>query len=323
MNDASSATPPATPTATPPATQSPLLVVAGPTASGKSSLAIALALEFGGEIISCDSVAVYREFEIGTAKPSPRRTRTRPPPPHRRRSPRRLVHRRRLRPPGARRRRRNHRARTPAHRLRRHRPLPPRHARRPLRRPGARRGSSPAPASSPPSRFAVASAAPARPRIRPAHPRQRRAQAHPRHRGLRHRRPPHEPAFGPWPRRHPGLPHPAPRPQPPARRTLRAHQRALRPHVRRRDWSRRPAACSPATAPMSFAMRSLGYRQAASHLRGECGLAEAISAAQQGHRNYAKRQLTWFRREAEFHWLEDFGEAAADRAAKFVRGLLA
>ena len=53
-----------------PSTQSPLLVVAGPTASGKSSLAIALALEFGGEIISCDSVAVYREFEIGTAKPS-------------------------------------------------------------------------------------------------------------------------------------------------------------------------------------------------------------------------------------------------------------
>src|SRR5208282_3068839 len=56
---------------TPPATQAPLLVVAGPTASGKSSLAIALALEFGGEIISCDTVAVYREFEIGTAKPSP------------------------------------------------------------------------------------------------------------------------------------------------------------------------------------------------------------------------------------------------------------
>src|SRR5471030_2669014 len=48
----------------------PLVVVAGPTASGKSSLALALALRFGGEVISCDSVAVYREFEIGTAKPS-------------------------------------------------------------------------------------------------------------------------------------------------------------------------------------------------------------------------------------------------------------
>src|SRR6516225_10026571 len=49
-----------------------LLVVLGPTASGKSSLAIALARQFRGEIVSCDSVAVYRHFEIGTAKPSQR-----------------------------------------------------------------------------------------------------------------------------------------------------------------------------------------------------------------------------------------------------------
>ncbi len=48
-----------------------LLVVLGPTASGKSSLAIAFAQQFGGEIVSCDSVAVYQGFEIGTAKPSP------------------------------------------------------------------------------------------------------------------------------------------------------------------------------------------------------------------------------------------------------------
>ena len=48
----------------------PLLVVAGPTASGKTALALRLAEELGGEIISCDSVAVYRLMEIGTAKPS-------------------------------------------------------------------------------------------------------------------------------------------------------------------------------------------------------------------------------------------------------------
>jgi tRNA dimethylallyltransferase len=48
----------------------PLIVLAGPTASGKTSLALSLAEEFNGEIISCDSVAVYREMEIGTAKPS-------------------------------------------------------------------------------------------------------------------------------------------------------------------------------------------------------------------------------------------------------------
>ena len=49
----------------------PLIVLAGPTASGKTSLALRLAEEFNGEIVSCDSVAVYREMEIGTAKPSP------------------------------------------------------------------------------------------------------------------------------------------------------------------------------------------------------------------------------------------------------------
>lgn len=52
-------------------TTDPLLVVLlGPTASGKTSLSLHLAQRFHGEIVSCDSVAVYREFEIGTAKPS-------------------------------------------------------------------------------------------------------------------------------------------------------------------------------------------------------------------------------------------------------------
>ena len=47
-----------------------VVVVLGPTASGKTALALALARRFGGEIVNCDSVAMYREFEIGTAKPS-------------------------------------------------------------------------------------------------------------------------------------------------------------------------------------------------------------------------------------------------------------
>ena len=46
------------------------MVLLGPTASGKTSLSLCLAQRFHGEIVSCDSVAVYREFEIGTAKPS-------------------------------------------------------------------------------------------------------------------------------------------------------------------------------------------------------------------------------------------------------------
>jgi tRNA dimethylallyltransferase len=47
-----------------------LIVILGPTGSGKSALAIALALQFAGEVVSCDSVAIYRNFEIGTAKPT-------------------------------------------------------------------------------------------------------------------------------------------------------------------------------------------------------------------------------------------------------------
>ena len=47
-----------------------LVVILGPTGSGKSALGITLAQQFNGEIVSCDSVAVYRHFEIGTAKPT-------------------------------------------------------------------------------------------------------------------------------------------------------------------------------------------------------------------------------------------------------------
>ncbi len=54
---------------------------------------------------------------------------------------------------------------------------------------------------------------------------------------------------------------------------------------------------------------SLGYRQALAFLDGTISEAEAIAAAQQGHRNYAKRQLTWFRREPAVHWIEDFGDS--------------
>lgn len=47
-----------------------ILAVVGPTASGKSALALELALRLGGEIVSCDSMQVYRGMDIGTAKPT-------------------------------------------------------------------------------------------------------------------------------------------------------------------------------------------------------------------------------------------------------------
>ncbi len=56
------------------------------------------------------------------------------------------------------------------------------------------------------------------------------------------------------------------------------------------------------------ALDSLGYRQALAVLAGSLSEEAAIAAAQQGHRNYAKRQLTWFRREPEVHWIAGFGD---------------
>ena len=49
----------------------PVFVVAGPTASGKTALSIALAQAVGGEIVSADSMQIYRGMDIGTAKASP------------------------------------------------------------------------------------------------------------------------------------------------------------------------------------------------------------------------------------------------------------
>jgi tRNA dimethylallyltransferase len=50
--------------------QSPLVVIVGPTASGKSALALSLAAKFNGEIISADSRTLYKGMDIGTAKPT-------------------------------------------------------------------------------------------------------------------------------------------------------------------------------------------------------------------------------------------------------------
>jgi tRNA dimethylallyltransferase len=49
----------------------PLVAVVGPTASGKSALGVWLAAQFGGEVLACDSTQLYRGFDIGTAKPGP------------------------------------------------------------------------------------------------------------------------------------------------------------------------------------------------------------------------------------------------------------
>ncbi|HSP18229.1 MAG TPA: AAA family ATPase, partial [Myxococcaceae bacterium] len=47
-----------------------LIVISGPTGSGKTELAVELADRLGAEVVSADSQAVYRHFDLGTAKPS-------------------------------------------------------------------------------------------------------------------------------------------------------------------------------------------------------------------------------------------------------------
>ena len=52
------------------------------------------------------------------------------------------------------------------------------------------------------------------------------------------------------------------------------------------------------------AMQAIGYKEAVAHLRGEASKAEAVAAIQLATRHYAKRQRTWFRRNEKVHWLE-------------------
>ncbi len=69
---------------------------------------------------------------------------------------------------------------------------------------------------------------------------------------------------------------------------------------------------------------SLGYRQALEYLRGTLSLDEAIASTQLETRQYAKRQWTWFRRDAQVHWLSGFGttpsvlEQCLEMVRKFI-----
>jgi len=76
--------------------------------------------------------------------------------------------------------------------------------------------------------------------------------------------------------------------------------------------------------PIARALGSLGYKQAVQHLRGEISREAALLSAQQAHRNYAKRQLTWFRREQDVLWHNGFGDDPSVQSAimQFVSGQL-
>jgi tRNA dimethylallyltransferase len=300
----------------------PLVVIAGPTASGKSSLAIELALRFGGEIISCDSVAVYREFEIGTAKPSP-----------------------------------EERAEVPHHLIDVFAPdaycTAGEYAR--LAREAARqitsRGALPIVCGGTGLYLramldGLFDGPERNEQLRDRLLRRRRAGS--LWRLLRHLDP--EAAGRIHARDEAKLVRAievcvsASRPmsellregRDPLQgyRVLRIGLAPERPSLYERinhrcaemfdhgliEETRTLIARYGADV---FAMRSLGYRQAAESLRGECSAAEAVARAQQGHRNFAKRQLTWFRADPEMQWLPCFGTSAAPQATEMVEHFIA
>jgi tRNA dimethylallyltransferase len=292
----------------------PLVVVVGPTASGKTRLALAFAEQFSGEIVSCDSVAVYRGMEIGTAKPTVA---------ERERVPHHLID---VFPPDA--------------------PCTAgdysRLAREAIR--GiAQRNHLPIVAGGTGLylRAVLEGLFPAPPRDEPLCEKLRQrallygserlhrilARLDPAAAGLIHandtpkiiraievtlaaREPitrqweqPHDPLTGFRVLRL-GLNPPR------AELYTRINRRAA--HMfdppdqggglveeTARIIARYGEKCRPLT--------SLGYSQTVALLRGETTRDQAIAQAQQGHRNYAKRQLTWFRKDPAIHWLPGFG----------------
>ena len=68
-------------------------------------------------------------------------------------------------------------------------------------------------------------------------------------------------------------------------------------------------------------LSSIGYSQVVQLLKGELTETESIAAVQQAHRNYAKRQMTWFRREPEVNWIGGFGDegTVTQKALQLVR----
>ena len=306
-----------------PQAKEPLLVVLlGATASGKSSLAIELAERFHGEIVSCDSVAVYREMEIGTAKPTA-----------------------------------EERARVPHHMLDIVAPDQPytagdyaRDARASLAQ-ISRRGRLPIIAGGTGLylRALLLGLFPGPPRSEQLRDRLRQRE---RERGSAYL----SRILERLDSASAALIHPNDTPKlvraievciaartpmstawqagrdplcgfrilrlglDPLRQELyaRIDRRAAAMFDRglvaetERLFARYGAECRP--------LQSLGYRQAGMFLRNELSPQAAIASTQQGHRNYAKRQATWFRREPEVHWLAGFGDDGeiAAQARKLV-----
>lgn len=290
-----------------------LLVVLGPTGSGKTALSLALAERFGGEIVNCDSVALYRDFDIGTAKPSA-----------------------------------EERARAPHHLFDIAEPSSQvtageyaQQARQVLREISARHRLPIVVGGTGLYLRALLEGLFSGPR-RSEELRQRlRRRAQSKASGYLHRllaRLDQDAAEKIHPHDTPKLIRAievciAGRQRMTAmwrqgREPLRGFcilrlgldpdRRQLYARINRRAQQMFAAGLVEETARLrekygdqAWALNSLGYQQAGQILRGELSVELGIAKAQQGQRNYAKRQMTWFRREPGVQWLRGFGDEPA------------
>ena len=76
-------------------------------------------------------------------------------------------------------------------------------------------------------------------------------------------------------------------------------------------------------SPESTAMQAIGYKEAAAYLLGRCGRDEAVEQIKRASRRYAKRQLTWLRRDGGLHWIAWDGAPDIPAAADAVAALWA
>jgi tRNA dimethylallyltransferase len=287
----------------------PLVAVVGPTGSGKSSLALRLAREFGGEIVGCDSLQIYRGFDIGSAKV---------PVSGREGIPHHLID---IAEPGE--------VFTAGDYARRARAVLQEIAGRgrlPIVAGGTGfylrallEGLSPGPGRDEAVRARLDKRTDRRlhrllRRLDPAaaariHPADRPKMIRALEVRVLERRPLSE--LQALPRRSLrgfavrklGLD--PPRAELRARidaRTAEMFRQGLVAEVR----GLLAAGCSGTEKPF----QSLGYAQALAVARGQLGESEAVAAAQAGTRQYAKRQMTWFRREQNIQWLSGFGHCA-------------
>ena len=287
-----------------------LVVVLGPTASGKTALSLALAECFHGEIVNCDSVAMYREFDLGTAKPTPAE-----------------------------------RARAPHHLLDCVAPTShitageyARQARQVLEEIKTRKnlpivvggtglylralldGLFPGPERSDELRARLRERAASRGssylhrilrRLDPAAAAKIHANDTPKLiRAVEVCLASRQKMTDLWQQGREGLT---------GFRILRLgldpDRAALYDRINRRAEQMFVAGLIEETQRLlekygedAWPLSSLGYKQAVQFLRGQLTREQAIQAAQQAHRNYAKRQMTWFRREPEVSWLRGFGD---------------